>query len=306
MGKLITVVLLLIFIMSISVFTGCSSTPPQPGNTLNIVVTIQPQLEFAGKVGGDKVTVAAMVPPGADPHTYEPLPSQITNLATANIYAELGSGIEFELAWLDKLKSVNDKMLIVDCATGIKLIETAEEPEESQTAPEEELQGNQHGAVDPHIWMSPANAIIISQNILNGLETLDPENKVYYENNFQGYKQQLLTLDTYIRDSLKNIDNRAFLVDHPAFSYFASDYNLDMLAIQEEGKEPSAADVTRLIETAKQKNIRIVIISPEFNPQSAKVIAKELGAKIITVDVLSSDYLENMRYFVNELINSLK
>jgi zinc transport system substrate-binding protein len=307
MRKPITIIFSLVVLLALSLPLGCTNQPAETSDTINMVVTIQPQLEFARKVGGDKVTVAAMVPPGAEPHTYEPLPSQITNLAKADIYAQVGSGVEFELAWLDKLKATNDKMLIVDCSTGIELIETGEEHEEEHIGEhEEEQEGHHHGAFDPHIWTSPANAIIMAENIMEGLKTVDPANSEYYENNFQAYKQQLLTLDSNIRDSLKTVDNRAFMTYHPAFAYFAHDYGLEMIAIQEEGKEPSAADITNLIKTAKEKKIKIIIISPQFNPQSAETIAGEIGCKTIEVDVLAPDYLENTRYFVNELLNSLQ
>ena len=87
---------------------------------------------------------------------------------------------------------------------------------------------------------------------------------------------------------------------------FAHEYGLDMIAIQQEGKEPSAADIANLIKTAKEKNIKIIIISPQFNPESAQTIANEIGCQTVEVDVLAPDYLENMRYFVKELLNSLK
>jgi zinc transport system substrate-binding protein len=293
-------------LLSLALFPGCTTTQPADNpDTINMVVTIQPQLEFAEKVGGEKVTVNVMVPAGASPHTYEPLPSQITNLANADIYAQVGSGVEFEIAWMDKLESTNDKMLIVNCSEGIELIASTEN-EEEHAAGYEEDEGHHHGAMDPHIWTSPANAIIMVENIKNGLQTADPANSDYYENNFQAYKQQLSTLDSDIRNSLKTVDNRAFMTYHPAYGYFAHEYGLDMIAIQQEGKEPSAADIANLIKTAKEKNIKIIIISPQFNPESAQTIANEIGCQTVEVDVLAPDYLENMRYFVKELLNSLK
>jgi zinc transport system substrate-binding protein len=293
-------------LLSLALFPGCTTTQPADNpDTINMVVTIQPQLEFAEKVGGEKVTVNVMVPAGASPHTYEPLPSQITNLANADIYAQVGSGVEFEIAWMDKLESTNDKMLIVNCSEGIELIASTEN-EEEHAAGHEEDEGHHHGAMDPHIWTSPANAIIMVENIKNGLQTADPANSDYYENNFQAYKQQLSTLDSDIRNSLKTVDNRAFMTYHPAYGYFAHEYGLDMIAIQQEGKEPSAADIANLIKTAKEKNIKIIIISPQFNPESAQTIANEIGCQTVEVDVLAPDYLENMRYFVKELLNSLK
>ena len=301
---IITIFFSTVILLTLTIPLGCTAS--QPANTadsINIVVTIQPQLEFAGKVGGDKITVAAMVPPGAEPHTYEPLPSQITNLAKADIYAQVGSGVEFELAWLDKLKATNNSMLIVDCADGIELIYTGEENDEGH---EQEQDSHHHGALDPHIWTSPLNALIMTENIFEGLKTIDHENRSYYESNFQSYKQQLLGLDADIREALNSVNNRVFMTYHPAYAYFAREYGLEMIAIQNEGKEPSAADITNLIKTAKDNNIKIIIVSPQFNPQSAEIIAGEIGGRTIPVDVLSPDYFDNMQYFVNELLDSLQ
>jgi zinc transport system substrate-binding protein len=301
MKKYIISTLAIIIVISLSLPIACAGPQPQASDTINVIVTIQPQLEFVKRIGADKVTTSAMIPPGASPHTYEPLPSQMTDLANADIYAAVGSGIEFELAWLDKLTATNDKMLLVDCSTGIDLIETSGEHEHEH----DNAEGHHHGAFDPHIWLSPANTIIMAQNIMGGLVMVDQQNSSYYEDNYLVYKQELMALDTFIRDSLQNVNNRAFLTYHPAFAYFARDYGLKMLAIEEEGKEPSAADITRIIQTARENNIKIVFISPQFNPQSARTIAEEIGANTVEMNVLAENYLENMQYFVALLVNSL-
>jgi zinc transport system substrate-binding protein len=307
MKKSLTLLFSVIFLLSLAFSLGCTTSQPADNtDTINMVVTIQPQLEFAEKVSGDKVTVNVMVPAGASPHTYEPLPSQITNLANADIYAQVGSGIEFEIAWMDKLESTNNKMLVVNCSDGIQLIASDGNEEEHATEHEEDNEGHHHGAMDPHIWTSPANAIIMAENIKKGLQAVDQANSDYYEDNFQAYKQQLSALDSDIRNSLKTVDNKAFMTYHPAYGYFAHEYGLEMIAIQEEGKEPSAAALAELIETAKKNDIKAIFISPQFNPESAQTIASEIGCQTIEVDVLATDYLENMRYFANELLNSLQ
>jgi zinc transport system substrate-binding protein len=307
MKKSLTLLFSVIFLLSLAFSLGCTTSQPADNtDTINMVVTIQPQLEFAEKVSGDKVTVNVMVPAGASPHTYEPLPSQITNLANADIYAQVGSGIEFEIAWMDKLESTNNKMLVVNCSDGIQLIASDGNEEEHATEHEEDNEGHHHGAMDPHIWTSPANAIIMAENIKKGLQAVDQANSDYYEDNFQAYKQQLSALDSDIRNSLKTVDNKAFMTYHPAYGYFAHEYGLEMIAIQEEGKEPSAAALAELIETAKKNDIKAIFISPQFNPESAQTIASEIGCQTIEVDVLAPDYLENMRYFANELLNSLQ
>ena len=148
-----------------------------------------------------------MVPPGASPHTYEPTPSQIAALSRAKIYAKVGSGIDFEVVWMDKLVAVNRDMLVIDCSSGVQLIEMTAEHEEE----------NHPGGVDPHIWMSPLNAKIMVQNICSGLLMVDPDNRSYYEQNRDAYLVKLTELDRYVRDSLSGVTNRRFMAYHPAF-----------------------------------------------------------------------------------------
>lgn len=298
MKRLITLSITLSILVYTLIVPGCQNIQQKESADINIVVTIQPQLEFARRVGGKAVSVMAMVPQGANPHTYEPVPSQIANLAQADIYAIVGSGVEFELVWLDKLKATNKNMLIVDCSKDIELIETGEEHENSGH------DNHHHGIHDPHIWMSPVNAIIMSKNIMESLVTIDNENSDYYKKNFESYEQDLLNLDTYIINRFDNTKNRTFITYHPAYAYFAKDYDLTMISIEHEGKEPSVADIARIIQIAREHNIKSILISPQFNPQSANIIASEINGKTIAVDILSDNYLANMQNLINELIKS--
>lgn len=254
---------------------------------IGVVVTILPQAEFAENVGGERVDISVMVPPGASPHTYEPTPSQIATLSRAEIYAKVGSGVEFELVWMDKLVNINQKMLVVDCSAGVPLQEMSGE--------------HGHGALDPHIWMSPVNAKIMVQNICGGLGQIDPDNRAYYEQNRDAYLQKLTKLDQDIRDGLSRVTNRDFMVYHPAFGYLARDYHLTLLPIEEEGKEPTAAGLAHLITYAKEHKIRVVFASPQFNPQSAKVIAEAIEGRVVFIDPLARDYIANLRRLLREL-----
>lgn len=274
------------------VFSGCSNLV-YTGDKIGVVVSIMPQAEFVENVGGNKVDITVMVPQNADPHTYEPKPGQMRALSKAGVYFKLGSGIEFELAWMDRLTSTNQGMIVVDCSSGIQLIEMTTE---------ETHGGVPHGVMDPHIWMSPLNARIMVKNICDGLIKIDLANRLYYEKNRDFYLQKLIQLDNDIKHGLAGVKNRKFLVYHPAFGYFAKEYNLTMLAIEEEGKEPTAVNIARLIQQAKENNIKVVFASPQFNPQSAKVIASAIGGKVIFIDNLSRDYIANMRFLLGELV----
>ena len=256
-----------------------------------------PQAEFVESVGGERVQITVMVPPGANLHAYEPTPSQMTGLTKAEMYARVGSGVEFELVWMDKLADLNKDMLIVDSSRGVQLLETA-------VGQEGEKSG--HSAMDPHIWMSPLNVKIMVQNIYEGLVQVDPGNKAYYEQNRDAYIKKLAELDRDVRSSLAGITNRTFMVYHPAFGYFAREYNLTMLPIEEEGKEPTAAGLIRLIEQAREHKIKAIFTSPQFNPESAEVIADALGGRVIFVDPLARDYTVNMRNLLSELVEAME
>ncbi len=241
-------------------------------NKIVVVVTIPPQAEFVEKIGGNRVKVVIMIPPDANPHTYEPTPFQLREVSKAKLYAKVGSGIEFELSWMDKILSVNKKMLVVDCSKGIEIIDN-----------------------DPHIWLSPKNAKIMVENIFQGLVEVDPSNKEYYARNKEKYLEELDELDKDIARILSKKKNKKIIVYHPAWTYFARDYGLEQIAIEKEGKEPTPQGIASLIKQAKENNITLIFASPQSNPKIAQVIAEEINGKVIMVDPLKKDYLQNMR-----------
>jgi len=238
-----------------------------------------------------------MVPPGADPHTYEPTPSQMTALSQAQMYAKVGSGVDFELSWLDNLMEQNKDIYLVDCSQGIDLIEMAVEDEH-------EMENHEHGTLDPHIWMSPINAKVMVQNICDGLVQVDPDNKAYYEENRDAYLLELTQLDQDINNGLSGLVNRSFMVYHPSFGYFAAEYDLTMIPIEEEGKEPTAAGIAHVIEQAEEHNIKVIFASPQFSQNSAEVIADGIGGEVISIDPLARNYVTNMHTLLDELVKA--
>jgi zinc transport system substrate-binding protein len=280
----------LLLVTGLLIFSGCVSSI-SPDQRFGVAVTILPQAEFVESVGADKVVVTVMVPPGADAHTYEPKPSQMVELAKAKLYAKLGSGIEFELSNLDKITGVNKNISMVDCSKGVTLIKS-QDPDEP--------------GMDPHIWLSPINARIIVQNICDGLVQIDPANTSFYDKNRDIYNEKLTSLDQDIRSSLAGVKNRSFIIYHPFLSYFAREYNLTQVSVEELGKEPSASHIAELISRARKDNIKAVFVSPQFNSQSAKVIASGIGGRVIPIDSLARQYLTNLRSISSELVEAMK
>ena len=275
-----------VFILLIAAFlvNGCIDQPePQIDDRRTvIIVSILPQADFVEHVGGDKVDVIVMIPPGANPATYEPTASQLKAVSSAAMYVKVGSGLPFEEVWLDKICSANPDMMIIDTSEGVDLIPS-----------------------DPHIWLSPRSAMVQVENIYKGLVAMDPENSEYYYRNKEQYINDLEVLDTDITESLSGFDGRNFMVFHPSWGYFSRDYDLTMIAVEIEGKEPSAGDMARLVETAKENNIKIIFVQPQFSTKSAEVIAKEIGGSVVAVDPLPQDYITNLRIVSNTFAQSL-
>jgi zinc transport system substrate-binding protein len=277
-------------------FSSCQETN-QPHDKIGVVVSIAPQADFAAAVGGEKVVVTVMVPPGADPHTYEPTPSQMVGVSNASMYAKVGSGIEFELAWMDKIRQQNEKMLVVDCSKGTQMIGMEKNHGDV---------GEQHRGEDPHIWLSPRNAKLMVGNICGGLIQVDHQNEAYYTRSRDEYQSKLDALDEDIREGLSGVINRRFIVFHPAWGYFARDYNLEQIPIEIGGKEPSAKDIADLIQRAKELSIKIIFAEPQFNPKSAETIAKEIGGRVVFIDPLAEDYISNMHLVLDELVKAME
>ena len=148
--------------------------------------------------------------------------------------------------------------------------------------------------LDPHIWTSPSNAKIMVENIYEGLVEIDPGNETYYSENRDAYLKEVDALDARIREKLEGREERNFMVYHPSWGYFAADYNLTMIPVEIEGKEPSAQDLAKLVDLAKEKQVKVIFVQSQFNTRSAQAIAEEIGGEVVVVDPLAKDYIANM------------
>ena len=264
-------------------FNSGSSYAEKEEMKIGVVVSILPEEEFVEKIGGERVLVTVMVPPGANPHHYEPKPSQLLSLSKAKVYVKVGTPIEFELSWIDKLISMNPKMDIIDMSKGVELIKL-----------EEDL--HNHGInIDPHIWLSLRSVMVQVENIYSGLVKIDPPGAKFYKTNLENYLTELKSTDKSFSELFKSIKNRKFMVFHPSFGYFARDYGLTEVPVEIEGKEPTAKQMVSLVDTARKEGIKAIFASPEFSLRSAEVIASQIGGKVVVVDPLAKNYLENMK-----------
>ena len=275
--------LLLTFILISVIFSSCSTTSKESDERI-IFVSILPLKYFADKIAGDSYKVEVTVPPGVGPETYSPTPRQMKKLSEADAYFAVGY-LGFEEAWLGGLTSTNS-LKVFNTSNGISLIKNHEE---------EEHEGHAHiEGVDPHIWSSPKEAIVIAKNIYEGMASIDPGNREQYSLNLQKVLDEIGKVDSTVTTILSNAPHKKFLIFHPALGYFARAYGLEQLSIEFEGKEPSPKHMQDIIDKSREGNISVVLIQKEFDKRNAEIIANEIGCGIVQIDPLDYNWPEQM------------
>ena len=286
---------LIILLLVVAFIWQASSCSAKAAAKLRVVTTILPLVEFVTEIGGEHVMVNSMVPPGASPHTWEPLPSQLVALTDTALYVKVGSMMEFELTWMPKLIAMNSSMRVVDVSQGITLRQMSQFGNGEIDRSTRSSHFHPYARYDPHVWLSLQNARAISENICEALISADSANASDYVAGKQQYLDQIEQLDGFMREQFREMEHRKFIVLHPAWGYFARDYGLEQIPIEVEGKEPSPRVVADIIDRARNLRIKVIFVSPQFSRQSAEVIAGEIGARTILVDPLARDYLRAMK-----------
>ena len=272
----------LIYILTLFILSGCGNTTQKSEKPI-LTVTLEPLRYFTEAIAGDNYEVVSMVPKGGSPESYDPTPQQLVNLSKSQAYFRIGY-IGFEQAWMKKLEANCPNMKIYDTSKGIDLIRD---------------KGHWHGdhfhegGVEPHVWNSTQNALIIADNIYQALCELDSTHQEDYQKRLDVLKQTIRQTDANVRTLLENADS-TFLIYHPALSYFARDYGLKQVSIEEGGKEPSPAQLKALIETCRNENVHTIFVQQEFDQRNAQLISNELGVNIVSINPLSYDWVKEM------------
>ncbi|MGL5938658.1 MAG: metal ABC transporter solute-binding protein, Zn/Mn family [Phocaeicola sp.] len=263
--------------------SGCSTRKSHSAKR-QVMVTIEPLRYFAEAIAGDTYDIISMVPDGSSPESYDPVPQQLIDLSDCQAYIRIGY-IGFEMSWMDKLVKNNPHLHVFDTSQGIDLIKDSEHKHHQNC--------NHPGGVEPHTWSSTKNASIIANHIYEAFCTLNPSQKEFYQHRLDSVQQLIAATDQQVRSYLDNADS-TFLIYHPSLSYFARDYGLTQISIEENGKEPSPAKLKRLIKRCREARAKIIFVQQEFDIRNAEVIAREVGAKVISIDPLSYHWHEEM------------
>ena len=272
----------LVFFFCLIICYACSNGNRQ-SEKATITVTLEPLRYFTEAIAGDHFQVVSMVPEGSSPETYDPAPQQLVDLSKSQAYLRIGY-IGFEQAWMDKLQTNAPHTKVFDTSRGVELIRG---------------KGHRHGnhyhegGVEPLIWNSTQNATVIVENVCAALCELDSTHRTEYRYRTDSLKQVFAQTDRDIRNLLQQADS-AFMIYHPALSYFVRDYDLKQISIEEGGKEPSPAQLKHLIETCRNNNVNIIFVQQEFDQHNAQLIADELGIRIVPINPLSYHWQEEM------------
>jgi zinc transport system substrate-binding protein len=254
---------------------------------INVFVSIAPQKYFVEKIGGDRVDVQIMVPAGSSPHTYEPAPRQMAQLAGADAYFSIG--VTFEKAWMEKIRSANRSMLLIDTARDIQ-----KKPASGHTHGHgHDHNGHAHGILDPHIWLSPSLVKIQARNILAGLVKIDPPGREAYESNYASFIAEIADLDLQLKEHLT--PGMEFMVYHPSWGYFADDYGLTQIPIEIDGKAPKAKQIQEVIQYAQTRGIQVVFVQPQISTRDAEMIARSIGGQTVRADPLAENWAQNLK-----------
>ena len=254
-------------------FSACKQNKTQDSSL--VFVTIEPLKYFANEIGGDKFKVETMVPKGGNPETYEPTAKQMMRLSQCPIFIKVGN-IGFERTWNERLHQSAPNTMFIDSSEGISPIESSEHVD------------------DPHTWMSCNNAIVIARHICNAFKQQKPADSTYFNQNLNRFIAKVNLTDQAIKGMLYKSNTKAFLIYHPTLTYFAHNYQLIQIPVEEEGREPSAAQLKQTIVFSKKNNAKIMFIQKEFANRNTQVVAEGAGVKQVDINPLSYQWHEEM------------
>ena len=271
---------------------------------IQVFVSIGPHLDFCQQIGGDRISVQLLLPPGKNPATYAPKPQQVQNLGRAQLFFKVG--LPFEKILIAKIKALPKHPEIIDTQAGI-ILQPMPNKIDSETYSTHNID-HQHlqGDLDPHSWLDPQLALKQATVIADTLSRIDPDGKEIYFENLNILKEKLQLLHKNLTATLEPLAGSPLFVYHPAFGYFARAYKLHQTAIELEGKRPKAKELAKFIKKARQKKARVIFVQPQFDQKSARKIAVTINCAVIPLDPLAKDYCANLNYIAETIRENLK
>ncbi len=275
---------LLLSLILIFLLAGCNEQITD--DRITVAVSIEPQKTFVEKVCGDKVRVITMIPAGASAESYEMSPKEITSFSESDIYFSIGVPAE-------------ENGILPHISKSTKTVELA--PYVAEKYPDIKI-GDER---DPHIWLSPKRVAVMIEKIALEMSDIDPENAKLYQENSNRYIKELLNADKQITQLFKDKMKKVFYISHPSYGYFAADYGLEMISLEENGAEVTPNRLAEITDSAKESGVKTVFYQEETSKKQAELLAKELGGDVIMLSPLSPDYSENILETANLIYEAI-
>jgi len=302
---------IIIFLLSIIVLliSGCSvekETLKKDNEKIQIITTLFPQYDFAKKVGGDRVDVKLLIPPGVEAHSFEPTPRDMVSIEKADIFIYTNEYME---PWAVKIAEnvKSDELIIIDASKDVELMDIDGYEEHDHH------DDHDHGDKDPHIWTDPIYAKYMVNNIVDGLIKSDPENSEFYIKNGEDYKKELDALHKKIKTALeKTQSNKIIYGGHFAFGYFAKRYNLEYISPYvgfSPNAEPNPQKILELIKNLEESGTNTIFYEELIEPKVAKILSKETNAQILLLHAahnVSKEELESNLSYIDIMEGNLE
>jgi len=254
-------------------------------------VTIMPQLEMVEAIAGKRVEVIEMIPKGFSPSNYAPSPAEIRAFNQASIYFSMGVPADIQNI-LPRAEERSDLEVV-------KLFERIESKYPHRYF------GEDAGGRDPHIWLSPARVTLMVEIMRDELIEILPQYEAEFKENTEQYLDKLAAVDQENQELLSEYQGQEILVYHPSFGYFTEHYGLEMIAIEEEGKEPGPRHLQEIIKHARQLGIKNIFYQAEIDSNRTRAVAEELGGKIVQLNPLAQNYIDNLKVMAAEMAAEL-
>lgn len=253
---------------------GCEQAPPAADARPLVVASFYPLYEFAREVAGDRMQAHALVPPGVEPHDWEPAPRDIATLRQARVLVVNGGGLE---PWADRLAADLPDTIVVNTTAGLALT-----PPAGGRAP-----GAPHAhGPDPHVWLDPVLAQAQVDAVREGLTRADPDGAATYARNARAYTERLAALHGAFEEGLRQCARRDLVVSHAAFGHLARRYGLRQVPVMglTPEAEPSPADLARIVRFARQEKVQYIFFETLVSPRLAETLAREVGARTLVLN----------------------
>lgn len=308
----------LLFAVGLLLIHGCDSTILPSSGKLKVAVSIPPQQWLVEQIGGDKVDLLVVLPPGTTPHSYQPTDVETTRLLQCKLY--FSAGVPFEQgSWFQAVNEAGT-IKVIDMTEGIERLPMMAH---SHGRDDDSVHDHQHHAhthdhhahdhhthghsadeLDPHVWTDTERLMTMAKNTAKALAEADPENTAYYEANFKKVMEILRSTEMQIVSKLKDLKQKSFFVYHPSWGYFAHRFGLEQIAIEIEGKTPTDAEQTQLLQLARDKGVKVIFVQPQIAPDSADAVAEVIDGRVESLDPLAADVPANLLKMAQALLDA--